>query len=180
MLNTLGIIAEYNPFHNGHALHINKSKMLTGAQDVIIVMSGNFVQRGEPAIFDKYVRAKMALLNGADIVLELPIYCACASSYYFALGAVKIMNATGIVDCICFGSESGDIAELESLSRMLNIETCEFKRGLKYFLSQGMSYPSARARSAKRLGYDLRDDKSNNLLGIEYLRALHDTDSQMK
>lgn len=101
-MNTVGIIAEYNPFHNGHAYHIRKAKELTGADYCIVVMSGDFVQRGAPAMMDKYLRARIALLNGADLVLELPVYYALGSAEYFAGGAVTLLDKLGIVDSLCF------------------------------------------------------------------------------
>ena len=104
-MKVTGIIAEYNPFHRGHAYHIEQAKKLTGADAVVVVMSGDFTQRGIPAIMDKYARARMALMNGADVVIELPSCYACASAEYFADGAVSLLDSLGIVDTLCFGSE---------------------------------------------------------------------------
>ena len=110
-MKTCGIIAEFNPFHNGHLQHIEQARKLTGAQKIVVVMSGNFVQRGEPALCGKFARAKMALLNGADIVVELPVYFACASAEYFSMAAVKLLDDLR-VDTMCFGSECGDMKHL--------------------------------------------------------------------
>ncbi|MBQ9135949.1 MAG: nucleotidyltransferase family protein, partial [Lachnospiraceae bacterium] len=107
-MKTVGIIAEYNPFHNGHLYQLEKAKELSGADFAVIVMSGNFVQRGTPALIDKYARTKMALCNGADLILELPVCYATASAEYFAKGAVSLLSALG-VDALCFGSECGDV-----------------------------------------------------------------------
>src|SRR5690606_21748535 len=118
-MKVLGLIVEYNPFHNGHLYHINEAKKITGAKYVVCVMSGNFIQRGEPAIINKWARAKMALLNGADLVIELPVVYALSSAEYFAYGAVKILNDIGIVDYLCFGSEIGKIKPLDDIANIL-------------------------------------------------------------
>ena len=115
-----GIVAEYNPFHNGHKFHIEQTKKLTGADYIIAIMSGNYVQRGEPAIINKFIRAEMALENGIDLCIELPTCYATASAEYFAYGAVSILHKLNIVDYICFGSEVGDIKELECIANVLN------------------------------------------------------------
>ena len=104
-MKVTGIIAEYNPFHQGHAYHLARARELTGADRLLVVMGGNFMQRGEPAIVDKYARAEMALKNGADLVLELPAAAATGSAEYFAEGAVELLDASGVVDALCFGSE---------------------------------------------------------------------------
>ncbi|MBR1743154.1 MAG: nucleotidyltransferase family protein, partial [Lachnospiraceae bacterium] len=104
-MKTIGIIAEYNPFHNGHRYQIEEVKKRTGAENIVIAMSGDFVQRGTPAFTDKYLRAQMALLNGADFVFEIPVTFACASAEYFALAGVSLLSSLGFVDGICFGAE---------------------------------------------------------------------------
>ena len=114
-----GIIAEYNPFHNGHLYQIRKARESTGADYIIVVMSGNHMQRGTPALIDKYSRAKMALSGGADMVIELPTCYATASAEYFAMGAISILNQLGCVDSVCFGSESGDITMLSKIAHPL-------------------------------------------------------------
>ena len=123
----LGIVAEYNPFHLGHAGHLARSLEKTGADAVIAVMSGNFVQRGEPALCDKWLRTRMALEAGVDVVLELPVAYATASAEYFAKGAVRLLSAAGAVDCICFGSEMGELEPLQSIAQLLLEEPPVFK-----------------------------------------------------
>ena len=118
-MKVTGIIAEYNPFHKGHAYHIQKAKELTGADYIIVVMSGDFTQRGMPAILDKYTRARMALACGADLVLELPVRFACASAEFFAGGAVSLLDRLGVVDSLCFGSECGDAGLLQKAASVL-------------------------------------------------------------
>lgn len=179
-----GVIAEYNPFHNGHKNHIIKSKELTGADYTIVVMSGNFVQRGAPAIIDKYTRTKIALENGADLVLELPtVYCT-ASAEYFALGAVSMLDKLGVVNNLCFGSESGDIEELRKYADILSEEPEEYKEYLRRYLRDGNSYPLARYNALVHYDPSLFDsskilDNPNNILAIEYLKALKLRHSKM-
>ena len=117
-MKVVGIIAEYNPFHNGHRYHIEETRRLTGADYVLVVMSGDYVQRGEPAFIHKYARAEMALRNGADAVFELPHYYALGSAEYFAAGAVTLLEQTGIVDAICFGSECADTKVLSEIAEI--------------------------------------------------------------
>jgi len=173
-LSIVGIVAEYNPFHNGHKLHIEKAKELTGADKAIVVMSGNFVQRGEPAVFDKWQRARCALLNGADMVIELPVYFSTASAEFFAKAAVDILDKTGCVDYICFGSESGDISAITKTALCLLNESEAFKAALKENLSHGLTYPAARSKAL----YDTEEieesmlSSPNNILAVEYVKAL--------
>jgi len=175
-MKTLGIIVEYNPFHTGHSGHLAKSKKISGCDTIIAVMSGNFVQRGEPAIFDKWKRTQMALEAGVDLVIELPLYYAAASAGYFAKGAVSLLEKSGIVDCMCFGSEWGDIEALEHCARAIFVEDEDFKKRLGEYLKQGLSYPAARAKAA-----DIAlPDTPNNVLGIEYLKALKMLGSKIK
>ena len=108
-MKTVGLITEYNPFHNGHLYHIEKAKELTGADRVIVIMSGDYVQRGTPAVLSKHSRAHMALLNGASVVLELPVCYSCASAEFFAKGAVSVLDGLGCIDALCFGSECGNL-----------------------------------------------------------------------
>ena len=186
-MKTIGIIAEYNPFHNGHAYHIRQAKTVSGADTCVVIMSGNFVQRGAPAIADKYTRARMALSCGADLVLELPVCYSCASAEYFAQGAVSLLNQIGITDGLCFGSESGDLDSLKALAHILSDESDEFSSALKAELRQGKNFAMARNDaliscmmkkqvhfSAIQNIYTLTDALSspNNILGIEYLKAL--------
>ena len=167
-MKTLGIVAEYNPFHNGHAFHLDRAKTIVGAKYTIAVMSGNFVQRGEPAIVDKRTRTHMALHAGVDIVLELPLQCAAASAKYFARGAVGLLAATGVVDAIAFGAEA-KLAELKEAARLVREEP--YADALKEGLSRGLSYPRARAEAVGgRIGDILRGP--NNILAIEYINAI--------
>jgi len=175
-MKTLGIIVEYNPLHTGHRGHLAKSKEISGCDTIIAVMSGNYVQRGEPAIFDKWKRTKMALETGVDLVIELPLYYAAASAGYFAQGAVSLLEKSGVVDCLCFGSESGDIETLAHCAQAIFTEDEGFKERLSGYLKQGLSYPSARAKAAEIA----LPDTPNNVLGIEYLKALTILNSQIK
>lgn len=208
-MKTVGMVVEYNPFHNGHLYHLEESKRLSGADAVVCVMSGNFIQRGEPALINKWARAKAALLSGADLILELPSVYAMSSAEYFASGAVKILDATGAVDYMCFGSESGNIEEFNIPSEILLNEPELYKIMLKEELSKGKSYPYARERALSRYIGGPQDvweslmsmvdepqgirkslssvmdepqvvrerlpsimNQSNNILGIEYMKAL--------
>ena len=177
----LGIITEYNPFHNGHKLHIEKSKEKTSSKYCIVVMSGNFSQRGEPTIFDKYLRTKMALLNGADIVLELPLIFATASAELFSLGAIDILDKTGIVTNICFGSEEGNLEKFLEVSNILSNETLEFKQLLYKFLDSGLSFPKARLNALEKTLNKSLDflNEPNNILSIEYLKAINKLNSKI-
>lgn len=177
-MRTVGLITEYNPFHNGHAWHMQEAKRLSGADFCIVVMSGNFVQRGAPAILDKYSRAEMALACGADLVLELPVPYALGSAEYFASGAVSLLDRLGIVDTLCFGSECGNIDTMLQIARILNEEPEEYRNLLKENLKSGKTFPLARAKAlAEYSGHGSRAEASilqepNNILGIEYLKAL--------
>lgn len=173
-MKTVGIIAEYNPLHNGHKLHIEKSKEISKADYVIAVMSGNYVQRGEPAIIDKWNRTEMALKNGVDMVLELPVIFSSGSAEFFATGAVKTLEDTGLVNSICFGSEYGKINELKKIAHFFEEENTEFQFLLKQYLKEGLSYPSARMKACKQLtkfDYNILNSP-NNILAVEYLKAL--------
>ncbi len=172
-------IAEFNPFHNGHAYLINS---VSGDYDATIaVMSGNFVQRGAPAVYDKFSRGRAAVKNGVDLVIELPLIYALSSAESFALGAVKLLNATGVTDSLIFGSESGDIDTLTSVSDMSLEESESFKASLKEKLASGMSYPKAKGAVLEELGADSETITSpNNILGIEYIRAIKKTGSSIK
>ena len=116
-MNT-AIIAEYNPFHNGHALNIRRAREITGCENIIIIMSGSFVQRGEPAVFDKFTRTRHALMNGADMVLELPTVYSTGAADVFANGAAFILDKTNITDALFFGSEAGEIPVLEKIAEI--------------------------------------------------------------
>lgn len=184
-MKTVGIIAEYNPFHNGHAFHIAKAKEMTGADYCIVVMSGCFVQRGAPAIADKYLRAEAALLSGADLVLELPVYYALGSAEYFATGAVALLDKVGVTDTLCFGSECGDISLLSGFAKELLGESELFKVVLNRQLKSGMTYPNARNTALQACAPHLNAHMNvlmtpNNILGIEYCKALSRRNSRIQ
>ena len=175
-MRVVGIIAEYNPFHQGHAYQIKKARELTQADFIIVAMSGNFVQRGAPAMFDKYTRAHAALLSGADLVLELPVSIATGSAEAFARGGVRLLHDTGIVTDLCFGSECGDLSSLERLAAFLVEEPTDYKLHLQDGLKQGLSFPAAREQAVRFSDPSLPAEllgMPNNLLGLEYLKALH-------
>ena len=184
-MKTVGIIAEYNPFHNGHAYQIAKAKEMTGADYCIIAMCGDFVQRGAPALADKYLRAETALKGGADLILELPVYYALGSAEYFASGAVALFDRLGIVDTLCFGSECGDIAILSEFADSLLAEDHVFKEALDRHLRMGYAYPSARNAALRASAPHLTPymhvmTTSNNILGIEYCKALSKRNSSIR
>ena len=177
-----GIIAEYNPFHKGHEYQITCTRKHFGADYVIVAMSGNYVQRGTPALLPKHTRAEMALKCGADLVLELPVSVSTASAELFAKGGVQLLENLGVVDFLCFGSESGSVSELKSLAAVLTEEPEEYKQVLKKHLSQGKTFPSARALALQEYVKTASCDSlkhaeeillsPNNILGIEYCKAL--------
>lgn len=169
-MKTLGIIAEYNPFHSGHAYQIAKAKEMTGADKVIVVMSGDFVQRGEPAMVDKYARTEMALRQGADLVVEMPSMFVLGDAASFAAAGVAILKALH-VDCLCFGSELGVIRPLEEIAEVLAKEPPEFQEALAAELDGGASYPAARATALEKIlpGSGEIMGQPNNILGVEYL-----------
>ena len=165
-----GIVAEYNPFHNGHAFHIRQSRALTGVDYVICALSGGFVQRGEAAVFDKWTRTACTLLGGADAVIELPLLYAVQSAEGFARGGVCVLRAAG-ADVLSFGCETDDIAGLTSIAKTLNHETRHFKKILRQHLDSGISYPKARMMAAFA---DAPPEfyMPGAILGIEYIRAI--------
>ena len=173
-MKVTAIISEYNPFHKGHLYHIETAKKETKADFVIAIMSGNFVQRGTPAIFDKYTRTEAALRSGVDLVLELPAMYATASAEYFALGGVALANTLGIVDYLSFGSEYGQADKFMEAASLLLHEPEEMKQPLKDALKEGLSYPAARAYAVKTSHPELAEllETPNNILGIEYCKAL--------
>lgn len=193
-MKVVGLVTEYNPFHNGHRYHLEQAKRKTGAGFVVVVMSGNFLQRGEPAIIDKFARAEMALACGADLVLEIPAYFACGSAEYFALGAVSLLDSLGIADAVCFGSECGDIQVLDEIAEVLTEEPSLYKNTLKALLAEGKSFPAAREEAllsclSALYGSEKEDrvsiwkdvlDSPNNILGIEYLKALKKLKSNLE
>lgn len=182
-MKIVGLIAEYNPFHNGHEYHIKKAKEVTGADAAIVVMSGDYVQRGVPAIMPKRLRTAMALECGAAAVFELPVCYATGSAELFALGAVSLLEKLGIVDYICFGSECNDLNALQKVADILSEEPDEYKQALRDHLKTGMSFPSARAQALSTI-MNCEDDSSllnhpNNILGVEYLKALKKLNSSI-
>lgn len=185
MKKILGIVAEYNPFHNGHLYHLNESKRRTDADYTICVMSGNFVQRGEPSIIDKWSRAEIALRNGVDLVIELPLVYSISSAENFAYGSISLLDKLGIVDYISFGSEVGDMAILDSIAEILCNEPKEYISLLNHELAKGISYPKAREKALLMYLNDIRKyanvlSNPNNILGIEYLKAIRKSKTEIK
>ena len=176
-MKIVGLITEYNPFHNGHLYHMQKAKEITGADSVIAVMSGNYVQRGAPAIMPKHLRAEVALEAGIPLVLELPVCYASGSAEYFADGAISLFEKLGCIDSICFGSECGDYYLLEKVAHVTADEPEAYKQTLQDALKQGLSFPLARQAAIKAYFQDpsLDDilEQPNNILGIEYIKALY-------
>ncbi|NLN41550.1 MAG: nucleotidyltransferase [Clostridiales bacterium] len=185
MIKVLGIVAEYNPFHNGHLYHLNKAVQLVQPDYIIAIMSGNFTQRGEPTIIDKWDRTRMALENGIHLVLELPTLYACQTAELFATGAIKTLHQTGLVTHIAFGSEYQNIEHLNTIARIFAEEPIEYKKLLKTHLTQGLSFPAARLKAVKQyIKYTQAKDNlssqiidqilkgSNSILAIEYLKTL--------
>lgn len=177
MSNVLGIIAEYNPFHNGHLHHLIESKKITNSDYCIAIISGNFTQRGEVSIVDKWEKTEMAIANGVDLVIELPTFYAISSAENFAAGAIKILNSLGIVNFLSFGSECNDISVLEDIANVLVSEPAQYKTLLTHELSRGESFPKARENAIMMYLNDIRRfanvlSSPNNILGIEYLKAL--------
>ena len=183
-MRVVGLIAEYNPFHNGHQYHIEKAKELANADYAVIVMSGNFVQRGAPAIMPKHLRAESALKCGADLVIELPVCYATGTAEQFAYGSVSLLDKLGCVDAICFGSECGDIDALSDLAKLLSHESDEYKNALQECLRSGLSFPLARQKAIQSLCFDRHLsqllEQPNNILGIEYLKALYRLNSKIE
>ncbi len=177
-MKTVGLITEYNPFHNGHLYHLNKARELTGADRVVVVMSGDFVQRGVPAFIDKFTRAHMALSQGADLVLELPCVYAAASAEFFAQGAVSLLTKLGCVDYLSFGSECGDISLLSHVADFQIEDPSENQTALKSHLQCGKSYPAARIAALLETMKDADADierileTPNNILALEYLKSV--------
>lgn len=181
-MNVVGIIAEYNPFHKGHAYQIQKAKEQCGAEFAVVVMNGDFVQRGEPAIFDKYTRTKEALLGGADLIFELPVRFGLSSAGNFAMGGVLALNALPFVTHLCFGTETGDLTPLLQAATFLCDEPDSYRTRVKHFVKQGILYPKARSLAlAAESGLPTETwDSPNNILGLEYCVALQKLHSKIK
>lgn len=175
-MSAVGIIAEFDPFHDGHAYLIREARKLTGADHVVVAMSGDFVERGEPAVFDKFERARAAVRGGADVVFELPTAYATSGAKIFSEAGVRLLSATGVVDSICFGSECGDIGTLCRASELLDNESEEFKTALLKYQKEGDSYPKAREKALRDMGVSEELVKlmrePNNILGIHYISAI--------
>jgi len=185
-MSILGVITEYNPFHNGHLYHLQRAKELTQATTTIAVMSGQFVQRGEPALIDKWQRAKIALEHGIDLVIELPTAFAIQSAELFAYGAVSILDQLK-VSTLVFGSESNNLDELTTVANLLANESDHFRNQLHYYLNEGQSYPKAVNSTINSIlikgTATAKQDalyKANDILGIQYLRAIKHMESNIK
>lgn len=184
MSKVLGIIAEYNPFHNGHLYHLENSKKLTGCDYTIAIISGNFTQRGSTSLIDKWEKTKAALLNDVDLVIELPVLYSISSAENFADGSVKILNSLGIVNYLSFGTETSNINALDKIAEILYNEPQGYKKILSDELKTGLSFPKARENALIKY---LNDNSylnilssPNNILGIEYLKALKRQNSDIK
>ncbi|GGD68705.1 nucleotidyltransferase [Paenibacillus nasutitermitis] len=187
-MRTVGLIVEYNPFHNGHYYHLQQSAKITKADAVVAVMSGNFLQRGEPALLDKWTRTEMALRGGCDLVIELPVAYSTQAAEWFAYGAVALLGATGVVDALCFGSEAGEIGPLRRIARMLAHEPEPFARLMADTLGRGASYPAAYSEAVRLYMAQAGDheaaafplEQPNNTLGLHYLLALERLGSRIE
>ena len=177
MGKVLGIIAEYNPFHNGHLYHLQESKKQTGSTYTVAIMSGNFTQRGSTSIIDKWSKAEIALYCGVDLVIELPVLYSTSSAENFADGAIKILDSLKVVDYLSFGAETADIPTLQQIAEVLYTEPRKYKTFLSHELRKGLSFPKARENALMMYLNDIRRftnviSSPNNILGIEYLKAL--------
>jgi len=185
MTNVLGIVAEYNPFHNGHLYHLQKSKEITNSEFSICVIGGNFAQRGDTSLIDKWTKAEMALNNGVDLVIELPTIYNISSAENFADGAIKILDSLKIVDFVSFGSEAGNINTLDNIAKVLVEEPKEYITMLNHELNAGNSFPKAREKALLLYLNDIRRytnvmSEPNNILAIEYLKALRKQNSLIR
>lgn len=186
-MRTVALITEYNPFHFGHLFHLNQAKELTNASHSICIMSSSFVQRGEPAIVDKWSRAKMAIDNGVDLVIELPYLSSVQTAELFAYGSVRILEKLNIVDYIAFGSELGQLDVLKEIANVLVEEPYYYKKKLKANLASGISYPVSRNNAIKQYFFDSYSieigevlNNPNNILAVEYLKALRKLESNIE
>lgn len=184
-MSAAGIICEYNPFHKGHQFHIQQVREKTGADTVVAIMNGDFVQRGEPAIVDKYIRTRMALEGGADMVFELPVRYGLSSAEDFARGGILALDSLSFIDFYCFGSEGALQAQLEQAGCYLAEEPEDYRKQLSHHLRKGFSFPAARERAyadCVKLTAEEREKlfMPNNTLGIEYIKAARRLESSMK
>ena len=184
-MKATGIVVEYNPLHNGHVYHAKQARLNTGADIIIAVMSGNFLQRGEPAIVDKWTRTKMALASGVDIVIELPYRFATANAPVFAHGAIELLDAIGC-SAFCFGSEDGQIEPFNNSIQLITQHSDEYETAVKNAVAEGLSYPMALNKAYKTIQaqhaeHSLVDlSLPNNILGFHYIQAAHAIRSSMK
>lgn len=177
MSKVLGIVGEYNPFHNGHLYHLEQSKKITGATYTVAIMSGNFTQRGSTSLIDKWSKTEAVIQSGIDLVVELPVLYAISSAENFAEGSIKILDSLKVVDYISFGSETSDIDVLNKFADVLYNEPKQYKTLLSHELSKGLSYPKARENALMLYLSNIRKyvnvlSSPNNILGIEYLKSL--------
>lgn len=181
-MKVAGIIAEYNPLHRGHIYQLEETRKKTEADYIVVAMSGSFTQRGIPAILDKYIRTEMALRAGADLVIELPVSVSTGSGEFFAKGAVTLLNSLGVITHLSFGSESGDITLLKKATDFLSCETDDFKKIVRNELTSGKTYPAAINHAASILCPEISNllSSPNNILGIEYLKALKSLHSSIE
>ncbi len=185
-MKVIGLITEYNPFHFGHKYHLEESKKITDSTHSIAIMSGSFVQRGEPSIVDKWTKAKMAIDNGVDLVIELPFVYSTQTAELFAYGAVNILDKINVVDSLCFGTELGELEPLKELAQIFVDEPAPYRAHLKHFLSLGFSFSVSRSMAIEQY-FNLKNSNnsiilkgSNNILAIEYLKALYKLNSNIK
>ncbi len=173
-MKAVGIICEYNPFHNGHKHQIEQAKELSGCDAAVCVMSGSFVQRGEVAVFDKWHRAESALKNGADLVIELPVWYVLQSAEVFARGGIELLNAMGVIDAISFGSETADEEALKQCARFLTEKNPPLKERIEKYMKEGEGYPSALRRAVEFLRPELGKilESPNDMLGVSYISAM--------
>ena len=192
LMKAAGITAEYNPLHNGHVYHIEETRRITGCDAVVVAMSGDYVQRGEPAFMDKWVRTEHALRSGADLVLEIPVFFCLGNARQYAAAAVKTLEATGKVTDISFGSESGDTESLLRIAGTLRDNEKEIESAIKDKRDRGLSYPAARAQAYSEVSASIKDtdpdqnpeikqdirilEKANDILAIEYIKAMEKSD----
>lgn len=179
-MKTAAVIAEYNPFHNGHQYQLMQTRLLTDADYILVVMSGDFVQRGAPACANKYCRTKMALSCGADVVIELPALYALASAEFFAGGAITLLNNLNVIDFLSFGSEHGEIQLFEKCAQILINTEKETDGQLKTLLKEGYSYPAARLSTISDKSFSSLFTSPNNILGLEYCKTLLATHSSIR
>ncbi len=178
MVAILGIITEFNPFHNGHRHFLHEAANSLDFEGTVCVMSGNFVQRGEPALCNKWIRTQMALDAGIDLIIELPFCFAVRSAYYFAKGALQLLDRAGVVTHLAFGSENGSLQELQAISKVIAHEDSTFRGTLQYHLNRGLSFPAARSLAVENQLQEVFPDvrtvleQPNNILAIEYLKVL--------